>query len=538
MRLLLVVLLTLLVAAPARAATVERTLRTEFGQEDGAPFEIATLTFTSGSGEANDLRVERVGDEIAFTERGAPLEAGTGCRSVTPTEVRCPLAEVVARTGDGADRVTATSSVSVDLGEGDDRADGTIGGSGGAGADQLTGTGFLSGGTGDDRLELVEDPDGFSGVQLGGGPGDDVLIASGSGVWLDGGGGRDLLLAGAGAQELTDGDGVEGAPIDADILRGGPGVDSVRYGARARPVVVDLTALAAGSGEAGEGDVLEAIEGVEGGAGDDRLTGDAGPNRLAGEGGRDVLVGAAGRDTLSAGAGDDVLDAGTGDDRTFDEAGSDRVGTGEGDDLVYGGAGTDRIDVGAGDDRVLDGEGADVIELGAGNDVARTDGDFVGDRVDCGAGRDTLRLDRGNRRPRRCERVTRVGSRTLLFSNLSVPGGFALALVVRGGAPQLAIDCVDQLPDSCAGRVRLRARIGARDRPVAAGRFGSDGPIATVTGLRLSAAARREFRQRGKLLVTVVTTVDPGGAEGAIPKREAACLVRRVSTDFCRLPPR
>ena len=133
-----------------------------------------------------------------------------------------------------------------------------------------------------------------------------------------------------------------------------------------------------------------------------------------GAGGKDRIVPAPGsvvRETISShgGAGDDhliappntggVLDGGPGDDvltggRTFNN-----LIAGRGDDHITGGAGPDLIDI------VDGGPGRDFIIAGAGPDRINSR-DTVRDRVRCGAGRDDVKADRRDRL-RGCEAINR-----------------------------------------------------------------------------------------------------------------------------------
>ena len=169
----------------------------------------------------------------------------------------------------------------------------------------------------------------------------------------------------------------------------------------------------------GEGaDVLSAYYGgaVKGNGGDDVLIG----NRGEGGRGHDLLVvttglGDTGDDILKCfplsrslcqldgGLGDDVLTGGTGMDQLLGRRGndvmhgsadSDRLAGGLGDDLLVGGAGGDHLNGGSGADRLVSREDRSAGE-------AR-----VVDRVDCGTGRhDRAVVDRVDD-VKRCERVT------------------------------------------------------------------------------------------------------------------------------------
>jgi hypothetical protein len=116
-----------------------------------------------------------------------------------------------------------------------------------------------------------------------------------------------------------------------------------------------------------------------------RQAGTAGADRLTGGAGGDTLVGGRGNDRLSGLGGDDCLDGG---------AGNDVLNGGPGNDVLNGGPGADTLDGGPGADTLAGGPGRDVI-------VAR---DGVRDRISCGSGRDTARVDRVDR-VSGCERV-------------------------------------------------------------------------------------------------------------------------------------
>ena len=64
----------------------------------------------------------------------------------------------------------------------------------------------------------------------------------------------------------------------------------------------------------GENDHLVDIQNVNGGGGDDTLTGDAGNNALNGNGGADTINGGDGDDAINGNAGNDTLDGQLGND--------------------------------------------------------------------------------------------------------------------------------------------------------------------------------------------------------------------------------
>ncbi|HUR86648.1 MAG TPA: MopE-related protein [Solirubrobacteraceae bacterium] len=218
---------------------------------------------------------------------------------------------------------------------------------------------------------------------------------------------------------------VDAAAAEANRFDGGPGVDSMSYvdkGAAPVDVVLDV---GAGDGPAGEGDDIVNIENVTGGAGDDAFTGNAAANVVTGGAGSDTmrysdktadvvatldgvandgvdgglegddlqgienLTGGAGNDTFTGDAGANAFEGGTAgsDTVTYSDRGAletvfvslDNVADdgrplplpAEGDDVrtsidnVIGGAGPDTISGSATVNRLGGAGGADIIFGGA-----------------------------------------------------------------------------------------------------------------------------------------------------------------------------
>jgi uncharacterized delta-60 repeat protein len=117
-------------------------------------------------------------------------------------------------------------------------------------------------------------------------------------------------------------------------------------------------------------------------------------NRLRGTRKRDVLTGTAAGDRLDGRGGKDVLRGLDGDDCLDGGAANDRL---------LGGAGDDRLKGGSGNDSLTGGAGANTYSAGDGSDrIAARNG--VPDKVNCGAGRDSVAADRFDVL-RGCERV-------------------------------------------------------------------------------------------------------------------------------------
>ncbi|RUR71925.1 proprotein convertase P [Variovorax guangxiensis] len=186
-------------------------------------------------------------------------------------------------------------------------------------------------------------------VNATGGPGKNTLY---------GGDGNDYLYAG------NDGDTLNG-DAGNDKLYGGIGQDNL-YGQIGNDV-------------------------IDGGSGDDRLFGGDGADQLNAGNGKDFLDGGAGDDVLIAYGleGNDILLGGVGNDRLASDSGF--LDGGDGDDTLTGGVANDVLVGGTGNDRLDGGYGNDIILLegddGYVNRSTRAAG--VGARIG-GAGADTF----------------------------------------------------------------------------------------------------------------------------------------------------
>lgn len=204
----------------------------------------------------------------------------------------------------------------------------------------------------------------------------DLLATGRANDTLLGGQGDDTLNAGPGDDRL------EGGP-GGDSLYGGAGRDTASYAGSTQGVVVSLLTQRGLGGDA-QGDVLFAIEDLQGSAQADALTGDAGANRLDGGAGDDVLAGGPGADTLLGGGGRDTasyaaaqagvvlrldfpwLNAGEAAGDSLSGIGR-VIGSGF-DDTLVGDAGAQTLEGGAGQDALIGRQGADRLVGGPGMD--------------------------------------------------------------------------------------------------------------------------------------------------------------------------
>lgn len=295
------------------------------------------------------------------------------------------------------------------------------------------------------------------------GYGDDTLYGNGGDDWIFGGYGHDRLYGGTGNDRLLadpydyhpdpvarpspllppptlDGkdyaDGGEGNDRiggggNDDRLIGGAGDDEIWGDALTRGTRIDnpdgSQTFVSLTGVLVPGDDV-----LEGGDGNDRLSGDGGDDLLYGGPGNDLLVGdtqqglellfpmAPGDDYLAGGDGNDELQGNAGHDVLLGGAGEDRLygddpGVGlaeEGNDWLEGGDGADFLAGRGGEDTLIGGNDADVLFADAGDDtLIGGEGDDIGfggdgdddisagggaDQFDGGAGDDVLFGDDGD----------------------------------------------------------------------------------------------------------------------------------------------
>lgn len=262
---------------------------------------------------------------------------------------------------------------------------------GGDGNDTIIGSGQLRGDAGDDRLVVVA---GGAPSYLYGGTGADQIDATAATIFVTalGGDGADVIQGGASDDTLysggnensiyafddastfdngTDRDTINGGGgndrISAgygDSVDGGGGVNTLvlSFGGATSGVTFNGSALIGGSVTIGGGTItnienIQLINGsafadvitlptlsgtstVNGGAGDDQLTGGGSAVIFNGGEGNDTLIGSSANDTLDGGAGADSISGGGGDDTIYLRASDIAAG-----ETIDGGSGTDTISV-------------------------------------------------------------------------------------------------------------------------------------------------------------------------------------------------
>ncbi len=282
-----------------------QSLRTDHSGEDlivvstGARVELFLASAVSsivatGTNEADTYRLEGLNGRVD----SITINAGGG---VDLIEVQ----------GDASASNAFFGTLFLDGGSGDDylRVDPSV-----LGVAATSSSYILRGGDGGDRIKLLKDKDddaaaasavsySYSGVNIEGGAGDDVLFGhTGSENFL-GGDGNDVIYAFAGDDTIDAGN-------QDDYVTAGPGNDTITAGAGNDRVL-------AGVGQ----DV------VHGGAGNDRLLGQDDADTLYGDAGDDVLIGGLGDDTLYGGDDSDAFNwqLGDGADIVSGDAGDDQL---------------------------------------------------------------------------------------------------------------------------------------------------------------------------------------------------------------------
>ncbi len=270
----------------------------------------------------------------------------------------------------------------INLGVGDDYADGAGGGdtiSGGDGNDSIRGN------IGDDQLSGNNDND-----TIRGGEGNDTIFAGSGQDRIYDGLGDDLIYAGSGFDRVYLEDIVEGA----DTVFGGADQDTIEgdlraYDSEGLIVTVDIDAGTITTNQDASGDDADIFDNVE----VFRFLGDSVIVVDGGEGGEQFYLGE-GNDTFNGSEFDELVFSYGGDDLLIGGLGRDRLFTGEGNDVAFGDGGGDEIGLLGGDDSAEGGFGNDTIYGVDGNDTIRGQGndDFVWG----GRGNDSLFGDDGN----------------------------------------------------------------------------------------------------------------------------------------------
>jgi Ca2+-binding RTX toxin-like protein len=127
----------------------------------------------------------------------------------------------------------------------------------------------------------------------------------------------------------------------------------------------------------------------------DRITGTNIADRIIGLGGNDKLDGGRGNDCIEGRTGGDTMSGALGNDKLYGSTGKDHLNGGPGTDYLSAGSGNDTVNASFGRDRVLGGSGVDFINVATAGPAAS---------VDCGSGRDKVRINRNEtKKIKNCE---------------------------------------------------------------------------------------------------------------------------------------
>ena len=202
------------------------------------------------------------------------------------------------------------------------------------------------------------------GTTITGGAGNDVLTGGTGNDTLIGNGGNDTLSGGLGRNTLNGGldndvyfvasrSALGGSDSDTFVDAGG--VDYLKFNSFTRGLTFNMGTLGLQVADVGTGYkvsiAVDAFETVDLGSGDNVVTGN--PmlgTRLNGGSGNDTLTGGTGNDYLAAGSGNNTLTGNAGDDTLLGGVGNDILIGNAGNDTLYSGLGSNTLDGGADDD--------------------------------------------------------------------------------------------------------------------------------------------------------------------------------------------
>ncbi|MDA0285265.1 MAG: FG-GAP-like repeat-containing protein, partial [Planctomycetota bacterium] len=405
-----------LTSAPFGTVTVDFAVQDQTATS-GVDFNVTTvgpLTF-SPTVLSQTISVDVIGDTANEGDEtflvnllnpvGVVLGTSRGLFTITGDDgaFPVPIADDTLLGGSGNDTIVGSiGNDSIDGGSGSDSI------SGGAGNDSINGgdgSDTIDGGTGDDTIA--------------GQSGDDI-ISTGSGndtvLWNGLGHGVDVVLDSTGVQTLTvQGDsGVNNFAVDSNsgLLRVAEGVASITVSNSTTTVNVlgggdddfitigsltDLRALVLSVDGQGGNDTISATNAsvgvvrmfLNGGTGNDSITGSLDGDSINGDGGDDSILGGAGNDSVDGGDGDDFVDGEAGNDTLLGGLGNDSMLGGDGDDSLVGTFGNDTLQGDDGNDTLSGGFGEDVLNGNGGNDFA--DGGADNDQILGGSGDDSLK---------------------------------------------------------------------------------------------------------------------------------------------------
>lgn len=371
-------------------------------------------------------------------------------------------------------------------------------------------SGVVTGGTGSDTLKSppnfldVPQPETF----FDGGDGNDTIVGGNGTDELHGGEGNDTMqgfegtdeLHGEGGDDSVSGGKEEPETNVADIVDGGPGLDSIPdvdadYNRGYDDDVSVTLDGVANDGEAGENDNVIAVE------------------QLLISANRATIVGSEAAEQFTVDANSSSVKGMGGNDRLIAWDGADALEGGDGDDFLVGGFGNDVLDGGAGVDQ-FNGDRTESNVIAIGNDQIRAR-DGNAEQIDCGIGSDTAEVDATDVVAATCESVDRPqivkppDPLVPLVPGDPVVGGKRRIKTVARDGLLVTIAC----PAACGVTAELRVsrqvarklKLG-RSRVLARGK----GSVAAKADVRVRVKvvrkARRLFAKQRRIKVRLVTS--------------------------------
>ena len=370
---------------------------------------LGSITLQGGSAVANNGFIEAGAESGILTASYLDVSNLTGSPITVQSlaSVTDPQGDTL-RGGDGEDTIIANA--------GDDVIDGD------AGDDSIRGEAgddTIDGGDGNDTIDSGAGDDVIAGQS-----GNDI-VATGSGndtiLWNGIGNGVDTVVDSAGVQTvIVQGDSiVNNYTVDSNngLLRVAEGGASITVSNSTSTInvlggsdddtitintIADVRALVLNIDGQADNDTITAFDAnigsvrlhLNGGNGNDTITGSRDNDTINGDNGDDSLIGGLGNDLFDGGEGDDTMAGDGGNDTMLGNIGNDSAQGGDGDDVVFGNLGNDTLGGDSGNDTISGGFGNDVLNGNSGDDLLA--GGQDNDKLLGGSGSDSLDGDTGD----------------------------------------------------------------------------------------------------------------------------------------------
>ena len=370
---------------------------------------LGSATLQGGSAVANNGFIEAGAESGILTASYLDVSNLTGSPITVQSlaSVTDPQGDTL-RGGDGEDTIIANA--------GDDVIDGD------AGDDSIRGEAgddTIDGGDGNDTIDSGAGDDVIAGQS-----GNDI-VATGSGndtiLWNGIGNGVDTVVDSAGVQTvIVQGDSiVNNYTVDSNngLLRVAEGGASITVSNSTSTInvlggsdddtitintIADVRALVLNIDGQADNDTITAVDAsigdvrlrMNGGNGNDTITGSRDNDTINGDNGDDSLIGGLGNDLFDGGEGDDTMAGDGGNDTMLGNFGNDSAQGGDGNDVVFGNFGNDTLGGDSGNDTIFGGFGNDVLNGNSGDDLLA--GGQDNDKLLGGSGDDSLDGDTGD----------------------------------------------------------------------------------------------------------------------------------------------